>query len=179
MSRVGKQPIELPSGVKVSLRGAEIEVSGSNGTLKRILPTRVKVEVADGYIQVEPADEGREARALHGLTRTLISNMVVGVTSGYTRVLEVSGVGYRADVKSDTLHLSLGYSHPIEFKLPKGVQASVDRQNRITLNGIDKELLGLTAAKIRAFRRCEPYKGKGIRYADEVVRRKVGKAGAK
>lgn len=179
MSRVGKQPVELPSGVKVSLRESEIEVSGSKGTLKRILPSQVKVEIADGYIHVEPAGGGREARALHGLTRTLINNMVVGVSSGYTRVLEVSGVGYRADVRSDTLHLSLGYSHPIEFKLPKGVQALVDKQNRITLSGIDKELLGLTAAKIRAFRRCEPYKGKGIRYADEVVRRKVGKAGAK
>jgi large subunit ribosomal protein L6 len=105
--------------------------------------------------------------------------MVVGVTNGYTKVLEISGVGYRADVKGDTLNLSLGYSHPIEFKLPKGIQASVDKQNRITLTGIDKELLGLTAAKIRDFRRCEPYKGKGIRYADEVVRRKVGKAGVK
>jgi large subunit ribosomal protein L6 len=105
--------------------------------------------------------------------------MVLGVTAGYTRVLEISGVGYRAGVKGDTLHLSLGYSHPIEFKLPKGIEATVDKQNRITLSGIDKELLGLTSAKIRDFRRCEPYKGKGIRYSEEVVRRKVGKAGVK
>jgi large subunit ribosomal protein L6 len=179
MSRIGKQPIQLPSGVKVNLRGSEVEVSGTKGELKRKLPPRVKVEVVDGQIMVSPGDGGREARALHGLTRTLINNMVLGVTVGYTRVLELSGVGYRADVKSDTLHLSLGYSHPIEFKLPKGIQASVDKQNRITLTGIDKELLGLTAAKIRDFRRCEPYKGKGIRYAEEVVRRKVGKAGVK
>ena len=179
MSRIGKQPIPLPSGVKLSLRGSVVEVSGTKGVLERKLPPRVKVEVVDGQVLVSPAGSGREARAFHGLTRTLINNMVVGVTDGYTRVLEISGVGYRADVKSDTLHLSLGYSHPIEFKLPKGIQASVDKQNRITLTGIDKELLGLTAAKIRDFRRCEPYKGKGIRYAEEVVRRKVGKAGVK
>ncbi len=179
MSRIGKQPIRLPSGVKFNLRGSVVEVSGTKGALERKLPPRVKVEVVDGQVLVSPADRGREARAFHGLTRTLINNMVVGVTDGYTRVLEISGVGYRADVKSDTLHLSLGYSHPIEFKLPKGIQASVDKQNRITLTGIDKELLGLTAAKIRDFRRCEPYKGKGIRYAGEVVRRKVGKAGVK
>ncbi len=179
MSRIGKLPIQLPSGVKVNLRGSEIEVSGAKGALKRELPPQVKVEVTDGEVLVSPAGSGREARALHGLTRTLINNMVVGVTDGYTRVLEITGVGYRADVKSDKLHLSLGYSHPIEFKLPKGIEASVDKQNRITLSGIDKELLGLAAAKIRDFRRCEPYKGKGIRYAEEVVRRKVGKAGVK
>jgi large subunit ribosomal protein L6 len=164
--------------VEVKLRGSEIEVTGSKGTLKRDLPPKVKVEVDKENIQVIPADRGREARGLHGLTRTLINNMVEGVTNGYTRKLEITGVGYRADVKGDTLHLSLGYSHPIEFKLPKGIEAAVDKQNRITLNGIDKELLGLTAAKIRAFRRCEPYKGKGIKYAEEVIRRKVGKAGA-
>jgi large subunit ribosomal protein L6 len=179
MSRIGKLPIKLPSGVKANLRGLEIEVSGTKGTLKRQLPSGVKVEVSDGNITVSPADGSRKARALHGLMRTLINNMVVGVTNGYTKILEISGVGYRADVKSDTLNLTLGYSHPIEFKLPKGVEASVDKRNRITLTGIDKEVLGLTAAKIRDFRRCEPYKGKGIRYADEVVRRKVGKAGAK
>jgi large subunit ribosomal protein L6 len=178
MSRIGKQPIQLPPDVKVNLRGSEIEVSGTKGALKRELPPRVKLEVTDGQVLVSPGDGGREARALHGLTRTLINNMVVGVTNGYTRVLEINGVGYRADVRGDTLHLALGYSHPIEFKLPKGIEASVDKQNRITLSGIDKELLGLTAAKIRDFRRCEPYKGKGIRYAGEVVRRKVGKAGA-
>ncbi len=180
MSRIGKQPIEVPSGVKVNLRGLEIEVSGTKGTLKRELPSGVKVEVNDKNIVVLPgADDGKKARALRGLARTLINNMVVGVTTGYTRVLEISGVGYRADVRGDTLHLNLGYSHPIVFKLPKGIEATVDKQNRITLTGIDKELLGMTAAKIRDFRRCEPYKGKGIRYADEVVRRKVGKAGVK
>ncbi len=179
MSRIGKQPIQLPSGVKLSCRGSEVEVSGTRGALKRGLPPRVEVEVIDGQVLVRPADGGREARALQGLTRTLINNMVMGVTDGYTRVLEINGVGYRADVKGDTLHLSLGYSHPIEFKLPQGIQASVDKQNRITLSGIDKELVGLTAAKIRDFRRCEPYKGKGIRYAEEVVRRKVGKTGVK
>jgi large subunit ribosomal protein L6 len=180
MSRIGKRPIELPSGVKVNLRGSEIEVTGTKGALKRQLPSEVKVEVTDKDVSVSPAaDGGKKARALHGLARTLINNMVVGVTTGYTRVLEISGVGYRADVRGNILHLSLGYSHPIEFKLPKGIEAAVDKQNRITLSGIDKELLGMTAAKIRDFRRCEPYKGKGIRYSDEAVRRKVGKAGVK
>ncbi|UCG20068.1 MAG: 50S ribosomal protein L6 [Deltaproteobacteria bacterium] len=180
MSRIGKQPIQVPSGVKVNLRGLEIEVTGTKGTLKRELPSGVMVEVTDGNIVVNPeATSGKKARALHGLARTLINNMVVGVTNGYTKVLEISGVGYRADVRGNTLHLSLGYSHPIEYKLPKGIDAEVDKQNRITLSGIDKELLGMTAANIRDFRRCEPYKGKGIRYADEVVRRKVGKAGVK
>jgi large subunit ribosomal protein L6 len=180
MSRIGKQPIRLPAGVKVNLRGLEIEVTGSKGVLKRELPSGVLVEVTEGRIMVSPeGTRGTKARALHGLTRTLINNMVVGVTAGYTKVLEISGVGYRADVRGNTLHLTLGYSHPIDYKLPKGIEAEVDKQNRITLTGIDKELLGLTAANIRDFRRCEPYKGKGIRYADEVVRRKVGKAGVK
>jgi large subunit ribosomal protein L6 len=180
MSRIGKLPIPLPAGVKVNLRGLEIEVSGSKGTLKREIPSGVMVEVTDGNVVVSPeATSGKKGKALYGLTRTLINNMVVGVTNGYTKVLEISGVGYRADVRGNTLHLSLGYSHPIEYKLPKGIEAAVDKQNRITLTGIDKELLGMTAASIRDFRRCEPYKGKGIRYADEVVRRKVGKAGVK
>ena len=180
MSRIRKLPIQVPSGVKVNLRGLEIEVTGTKGTLKRELPSGVMVEVTDGNILVSPeATSGKKARALHGLARTLINNMVVGVTNGYTKVLEISGVGYRADVRGNTLHLSLGYSHPIEYKLPKGIEAAVDKQNRITLSGIDKELLGMTAANIRDFRRCEPYKGKGIRYADEVLRRKVGKAGVK
>ena len=180
MSRIGKLPIPLPAGVKVNLRGLEIEVTGNKGTLKREIPSGVMVEVTDGNVVVSPeATSGKKGKALYGLTRTLINNMVVGVTNGYTKVLEISGVGYRADVRGNTLHLSLGYSHPIEYKLPKGIEAAVDKQNRITLTGIDKELLGMTAASIRDFRRCEPYKGKGIRYADEVVRRKVGKAGVK
>jgi large subunit ribosomal protein L6 len=179
MSRVGKRPIHLSPGVNVTIRGSEIEVSGSKGKLKRSLHPRIKVELVDGNIQVQTAEESRDSRGLRGLTRTLIYNMVVGVTKGYTRVLEINGVGYRADVKNDVLHLNLGYSHPIDFRLPKGIEASIDKQNRITLSGIDKELLGQTAAKIRDFRRCEPYKGKGIKYAGEVLRRKVGKAGAK
>jgi large subunit ribosomal protein L6 len=179
MSRVGKKPIQLPKGVTVKIEGHEIEVKGGKGTLRRGLHSRVQVAVVDETIQVKAAGDGREGNALQGLTRTLINNMMVGVTTGYTRVLEISGVGYRADLRGDVLHLTLGYSHPIEFKLPEGVAASVDKQNRITLTGVDKELLGQTAAKIRAFRRCDPYKAKGIKYAGEVVRRKVGKAGAK
>lgn len=179
MSRVGKRPVQLPKGVTVNIRGHEIEVTGGKGTLKRDLNPQVKVEVVNGTIRVSAMGDGREGGALQGLTRTLINNMMVGVTSGYTRVLEISGVGYRADVKGQILHLSLGYSHPVEFKLPEGIAASVDKQNRITLTCIDKELLGQIAAKIRAFRRCDPYKGKGVKYAGEVLRRKVGKAGAK
>jgi large subunit ribosomal protein L6 len=179
MSRVGKKPIQLPKGVTIKIQGHEIEVKGGKGTLRRGLHPRIQVEVVDETIQVKAAGDGREGTALQGLTRTLINNMMVGVTSGYTRVLEISGVGYRADLRGDVLHLTLGYSHAIEFKLPAGVAASVDKQNRITLTGVDKELLGQTAAKIRAFRRCDPYKGKGIKYAGEVLRRKVGKAGAK
>jgi len=179
MSRVGKKPIQLPKGVTIEIQGNEIEVRGGKGTLKRGLHPRVQVEVVDGTVQVKATGDGREGTALQGLTRTLINNMMMGVTTGYTRILEISGVGYRAELRGDTLHLTLGYSHPIEFKLPEGVAASVDKQNRVTLTGIDKELLGQTAAKIRAFRRCDPYKGKGIKYAGEVLRRKVGKAGAK
>ncbi|MBW1981114.1 MAG: 50S ribosomal protein L6 [Deltaproteobacteria bacterium] len=179
MSRVGKKPIELPKGVEVKIQGSQIEVKGAKGTLKRTLHPSVEVGVVDGTIQVNAADDSRQSQAIRGLTRTLINNMVVGVSQGYSRVLEINGVGYRADVRGNTLNLSLGYSHPIEFKLPKGINAAVDKQNRITLTGIDKELLGQTAAQIRAFRRAEPYKGKGIKYAEETIRRKVGKAGAK
>ena len=179
MSRVGKKPILVPEKTKISYENRVITVQGAKGTLTRSIHPAVDVKIENGELNVVVLEDKRTSRALQGLTRTLINNMVVGVNEGYHRVLEINGVGYRADVKSDTLHLSLGYSHPIQFKLPKGIQASVDRQNRITLTGIDKELLGLTAAKIRDFRKCEPYKGKGIRYSDEEVRRKVGKAGVK
>ena len=179
MSRVGKQPISIPSGVSVDYKPPQITVKGGKAELSRSVHPKVNVRIDGSVITVSPVDETREARALWGLTRSLINNMVVGVSEGFTRVLEVIGVGYRADVQGDNLHLALGYSHPVDFPLPRGITASVDKQNRITLQGADKELLGLTAARIRALRKPEPYKGKGIKYAEEVIQRKVGKAGAK
>jgi large subunit ribosomal protein L6 len=180
MSRIGKQPISIPGGVKVALADTEISVQGPKGNLKRLLPATVKVEVEADVIRVCPPVNPRETTALQGLTRTLIANMVEGVTKGYQRILEINGVGYRAEMKGKVLNLALGYSHPVEYPLPEGISAEVDpKSNKITLNGIDKELLGATAAKIRSFRAPEPYKGKGIKYAEERILRKAGKTGKK
>jgi len=180
MSRIGKQPISIPSGVKVALAGAEISVQGPKGKLQRVLNSSVKVEVEADTVRVCPPENPRETTALQGLTRTLIANMVEGVTKGYQRILEISGVGYRAEMKGKVLALALGYSHPVEYPLPEGVSAEVDaKTNKIVLSGIDKELLGATAAKIRSFRAPEPYKGKGIKYAEERILRKAGKTGKK
>lgn len=179
MSRVGKLPIPIPKGVTVENKQGEITVKGPKGVLNRTIHPMVVLNIEQEVIKVSPVDESREARALWGLTRTLVNNMVVGVTQGFTKGLEIVGVGYRVELKGQQLVFNLGYSHPVEFDLPKGISASVDKQNKVTLEGIDKELLGQTAATVRSFRKPEPYKGKGIRYAGEVVRRKVGKAGAK
>lgn len=176
MSRIGKKPIVIPSGVKVALSGTTVTVQGPKGTLSRNLAEGVVVHLEADRILVEPpAANG----ALHGLTRTLIANMVEGVTTGFTKVLDISGVGYRADVKGTILNLSLGYSHPVDYPLPQGISAEVEKQVKITVRGIDKELVGATAAKIRSFRGPEPYKGKGIRYTDERIIRKAGKTGKK
>lgn len=179
MSRVGKQPITVPSGVSVDYSEPVITVKGSKATLTREIHPKVVLKIEDNVITIAPVDESREARALWGLTRSLVNNMVVGVSEGFTKVLEVIGVGYRAEAEGQVLNLALGFSHPVNFPLPDGITASVDKQNRITLQGADKELLGLTAARIRALRKPEPYKGKGVKYADEVIQRKAGKAGAK
>jgi large subunit ribosomal protein L6 len=179
MSRVGKLPIPVPKDVKVDYKRPLLKVTGGKTTLTREIHPKVDLKIEDSVITVIPMDEGREARALWGLTRSLVNNMVVGVSTGFTRVLEVIGVGYRADVQGKGIHFNLGYSHPIDFPLPDGITAEIDKQNRITLKGADKELLGLTAARIRALRKPEPYKGKGIKYAEETIQRKVGKAGAK
>ncbi|MBZ4658676.1 MAG: ribosomal protein [Desulfacinum sp.] len=179
MSRVGKNPVPIPKGVDVKLDGATITVKGPKGTLSRQLPKEIDVAVEEGRIVVRRKDDARQSRALHGLVRALVSNMVVGVSQGFTRVLEIHGVGYRADVNNNVLNLTLGYSHPINYTLPQGIQATVEKQNVIRLEGIDRELLGQTAANIRGLRPVEPYKGKGIRYADEQVRRKAGKTGKK
>lgn len=179
MSRVGKNPVPIPSGVNASLKGSTLAVKGPKGSLEQDLPATIDIDVQKEAIVVTRRDDSRQSRSLHGLTRALVNNMVVGVSQGFKKVLEIHGIGYRADVQQNVLNLSLGYSHPIQFPLPDGISATVDKQNAITLEGIDKELLGQTAAKIRDLRACEPYKGKGIRYGGQEIRRKAGKAGAK
>ena len=179
MSRVGKLPINIPQGVSVFLDDTLMTVKGPKGTLSRRLSGQVEIELGENVVQVKRRDDSRQARSLHGLTRALVYNMVHGVSQGFTLGLEIQGTGYRADVQNNVLNLSLGYSHPMNFVLPEGIQASVERQTLIRLEGIDRELLGQTAAKIRAVRAVEPYKGKGIRYVNERVIRKVGKAGSK
>ncbi len=179
MSRIGKRPIPIPKGVQVAVSGQEVQVQGPKGTLGLRVHDLCRVQVADGRIVVSRAGDHRAAKALHGLTRALVANMVRGVTEGFEKRLEIVGIGYRAQLSGRTLTFALGYSHPVVFPLPEGVQAEVDKQTLITLRGADKQLVGQTAARIRALRPPDPYKGKGIRYADEVIRRKAGKAGAK
>jgi large subunit ribosomal protein L6 len=178
MSRIGKQPISIPPGVDVVVDGDGVRVKGPMGELKRSVHPKISVKRDGDVLLVMANDESREARSLHGLFGALVSNMVTGVTKGFQRGLEIVGVGYRAEMKGRTAVFNLGYSHPIHFDLPEGIDAAIEK-NKIVLSGIDKELLGVTAAKIRGLRAPEPYKGKGIKYADEIIRRKAGKAGAK
>ncbi len=177
MSRLGKVPVALPQGVKVSGEGDVIHVEGPKGKLEARLVDGIGMQVDEGGVTVTRRDDTRQQRASQGLIRSLVTNMVHGVSEGYTRVLEINGVGYRADAKGDQIHLSLGFSHPIVYQLPEGVKASVDKQTAVTVTGIDRQLVGEVAAGIRKLRPPEPYKGKGIRYAEEQVRRKAGKAG--
>ncbi|RLC30094.1 MAG: 50S ribosomal protein L6 [Deltaproteobacteria bacterium] len=177
MSRIGKQPIPIPEGVEIKLEGDVIAVKGPKGMLERRIHPKVQVQVDPGHLIVSVAEQSREARSYHGLFRALIANMVTGVTNGFEKNLEIVGIGYRAELKGRTAVLHLGYSHPIHFDLPDGIDAKIDK-TKITLSGINKELLGETAAKIRGFRKPEPYKGKGIKYTDEITRRKAGKSGA-
>jgi len=178
MSRIGKKPIDIPGGVKIALAENVINVQGPKGNLKKNIPAGVAVEVDASQIRVLPPENPRETTAMQGLTRTLISNMVDGVTEGFKKALEINGVGYRAELQGKVLNLALGYSHPINYPLPEGITVEVDpKANTIVVEGIDKELVGATAAKIRSFREPEPYKGKGIKYADERIVRKAGKAG--
>jgi large subunit ribosomal protein L6 len=177
MSRIGRMPIPLPSGVEVTLEGSTLRVKGPLGTLERRIHPEIRVEREDGVIKViRPTDEPRH-RALHGLTRSLVNNMVNGVATGFTKNLEISGVGYRAQLQGTKLVLALGYSHPVEVDPPAGIEFRLESPTRLSVFGADKELVGQTAAHIRAQRKPEPYKGKGIRYAGEVVLRKAGKAG--
>jgi len=177
MSRIGKKPVEIPSGVDVKLVNNSITVKGPKGELKRDLHPKMTIRQDGKTIVVERGSDHREDRSLHGLTRTLISNMVDGVTKGFERVLEINGVGYKAEVKGNILLLNMGYSHPVNFELPKGVTAVVDKMTTVKLSSIDKELVGQVAANVRSVRKPEPYKGKGIKYAEETILRKEGKKG--
>lgn len=179
MSRVGKKPISIPSKVKVVVTEGDVLVQGPRGELHRVFPPQLAITVAENRITVQPQEESQKVKALFGLFRTLLANMVKGVSDGFERVLEIQGVGYRAEVQGRQLILNLGYSHPVPFELPEGISAQVEKQTKLTLSGIDKDLLGLTAARIRRFRPPEPYKGKGIKYQEEKIRRKVGKTGSK
>jgi len=178
MSRVGRQPIVKPDNVKVHVSDGTVRVEGPHGTLTRTLARDVTVAVEAGQVLVQRVDDSRRARGVHGLTRRLIANMIEGVSKKFARVLEINGVGYRAEARTNIVLLTLGYSHPIAYQLPPGVTAKVDRQVIITLEGPDRELLGTVAAQLRALRPPEPYKGKGVKYAGEAIRRKAGKAAA-
>lgn len=175
MSRIGKQPVVLPEKVDVTIQGTTVKVKGPLGQLQQSFKG-VEIAQNDGALQVTPVDQSRTNRAMWGLARALLQNMVTGVSKGFERKLEIIGVGYRAEAKGKTLGLSLGFSHPIDFPLPEGVTADVDKNQVVTLKGIDKAVLGQTAATIRSFRPPEPYKGKGVRYQGEYVQRKAGKA---
>ena len=180
MSRIGRMPIAIPAGVTVTIaENNKVTVKGPKGTLERVLPEELTIKEEDGHVVVSRPNDLKRMKSLHGLTRTLINNMIVGVTNGYEKVLEVNGVGYRAAKQGKKLTLNLGYSHPVEMEDPEGIETVLDGQNKITVKGIDKEKVGQFAAEIRDKRRPEPYKGKGIKYADEVIRRKVGKTGKK
>ena len=180
MSRIGRMPIAVPAGVTVDIaENNKVTVKGPKGTLERVLPAEMTIKLENDEIVVTRPNDLKKMKSLHGLTRSLLNNMVIGVTEGYQKELEVNGVGYRAQKKGKVLTLSLGYSHPVEMEDPDGVEVEVEGQNKIIVKGIDKEKVGQYAAVIREKRAPEPYKGKGIKYADEVIRRKVGKTGKK
>jgi large subunit ribosomal protein L6 len=179
MSRIGKLPVKIPEKVKVSVDRTLVKVEGPKGKMSFPFNPILKIVVANNEVSVTRPDESHLAKGLHGLTRTLVRNAIDGVTKGYERVLEINGVGFKAELKGKDINFTLGYSHPVVFRLPEGITAEVDpKQTRVTLRGVDKHLLGLTAAKVRALREPEPYKGKGIKYAEETIKRKEGKTGA-
>ena len=178
MSRIGKATVAIPQGTKVHVSEGHVRVEGPKGKLERALPPDVAVHIEGSTLKVERTDDGRRARSMHGLARQLVSNMVDGVAKGFTRVLEINGVGYRAEPRGNLLYLTLGYSHPIAYQLPAGVTAKVERQVIVTLEGPDREILGEVAAALRELRPPEPYKGKGVKYAEETIKRKAGKSAA-
>jgi large subunit ribosomal protein L6 len=177
MSRIGRKPLPMPKGVTLAQKAGAFSVKGPKGELSKNMPEGISIKTEGANFLVSRADDSRENRAKHGLVRAHLANMVKGVTDGWTRELEINGVGYRAEVTGDTLTMALGYSHPVVFKLPKGISAKVEK-NRIALSGDDRDMLGQTAAKVRELRPPEPYKGKGVKYVEETIKRKVGKAGA-
>ena len=177
MSRIGRLPIDVPSAVNVTIDGSAINVKGPKGELSLVVPSPIEVALEDGQLLVTRPDDERNSRSLHGLTRTLIANQIIGVTEGYSKGLEVVGTGYRVAAKGESLEFALGYSHSITIDPPKGISFTVEGNNKVTVNGIDKQAVGEVAANIRKLRKPEPYKGKGVRYAGEVVRRKAGKSG--
>lgn len=179
MSRVGKKPIPIPDKTKISYKDRVITVQGEKGTLVRSIHPSIDLKLADGFIGVNIVNDERAGSSLQGLTRSLVANMVTGVTSGFERVLQINGIGYRAALQGNTIVFNLGYSHPVNFDLPDGISATIDKNNIIKLSGIDKEKLGLVSAAIRRLRPPEPYKGKGIKYAEERIQRKAGKTGTK
>lgn len=179
MSRIGRLPVPLVAGVKVDVSGRTVTIKGPKGTLAQDLPGGIDAEVADGKLLVKRRDDSKPQRALHGLTRALLNNAVVGVTKGFGKDLEIQGVGYRAQVAGSSVSFTLGYTHAIEFPIPDGIQISVEKQTKLTVTGIDRQKVGQVAAKIRALRPPDVYKGKGVRYANEQVRKKAGKTGAK
>ena len=178
MSRIGKKPIPVPKGVQVTLKDGLVEVKGPKGQLSQMLPPGVTVVLEDGQI-VASIGEAREQRKFHGLGRTLVANAVHGVSEGFKRELDIVGVGYRAEVKGRDVHFALGYSHPVVFPLPQGIDVAIEKQTHVTVTGIDKQLVGQVAANMRSLRKPDPYKQKGVRYTGEVLKKKAGKAGAK
>ena len=179
MSRIGRLPITVPSGVDVTINGSEVSVKGPKGQLSLVVAEPISVKKDDEGLTVVRPDDERKSRSLHGLTRTLINNMVVGVTEGYTKTLEISGTGYRVAAQGNGLEFALGYSHPIKIEAPEGITFTVETPTRLHVNGIDKQKVGEVAANLRKLRKPDPYKAKGVRYSDEVIRRKAGKAGKK
>lgn len=177
MSRIGRLPIPVPNGVKVEIAGQEVAVTGPKGSLSLKVANPITVDVDGDEVQVSRPNDERENRALHGLTRSLVNNMIIGVTEGYTKKMEISGTGYRVVPKGSDLEFSLGYSHPVLVKAPEGINFQVESPTKFSISGIDKQQVGEVAANIRKLRKLDPYKGKGVRYADETIRRKAGKAG--
>jgi large subunit ribosomal protein L6 len=179
MSRIGKLPIPVPDGVKVTIDNSSVKVDGPKGVLTQKVPAGIEVSQTEKTLVISIKSEDKKSSGLHGLTRSLIANMIVGVSKGFEKNLELVGIGYRAELKGKQLHLTLGYSHPVLFDLPAGITAKIEKQTKITIEGADKQLVGETAATIRSKKKPEPYKGKGIKYSDEIIKRKIGKKGIK
>ena len=179
MSLIGKLPIPVPDGIKVTIDSSSVKVDGPKGVLTQKVPAGIEVSQTEKTLVISIKSEDKKSSGLHGLTRSLIANMVVGVSKGFEKNLELIGIGYRAELKGKQLHLTLGYSHPVLFDLPAGITAKIEKQTKITIEGADKQLVGETAATIRSKKKPEPYKGKGIKYSDEIIKRKIGKKGIK